>query len=254
MITNKQYRCVVCHNVFNASTNHYGEIYSTPCHGMVSAECIHNPDESLKSEQDFKNVKKGVKDVEKKKTLTKTYGPYKHIVKYGFNYLRGNSRPYFSITSDIYKNGREYSGGCCHDEVRQHFPELDILIRWHGVNDNGVDEYYTANAVYWLEKHFGISKYKTEDYSNVIPLEAFKNTVVFGALPSDSIGELLKPLLDGARPELLDEQVRLNAAREELKKRVTQWCEARLPELNKVMKADMQAAGIEYIKPEEYQK
>ena len=63
----------------------------------------------------------------------------------------GNGHNTFSITADIdqYRGGRwnEYSGGCCHDEVAQHFPELAPLIKWHLCSTDG-PMHYIANTMY----------------------------------------------------------------------------------------------------------
>jgi hypothetical protein len=64
----------------------------------------------------------------------------------------GNGHNTFAITADIQrqgKNGKWYddAGGCCHDEVAKHFPELAPLIKWHLCSSDG-PMHYAANASY----------------------------------------------------------------------------------------------------------
>jgi hypothetical protein len=63
-----------------------------------------------------------------------------------------NGHESFSITADIREeisNGRyrEYMGGCCHDEIAKHFPELSHLIKWHLTSTDG-PMHYIANVTY----------------------------------------------------------------------------------------------------------
>lgn len=63
----------------------------------------------------------------------------------------GNGHNTFSITGEIEeKRGnqfREYSGGCLHDEIAKHFPELAPFIKWHLTSTDG-PMHYAANVVY----------------------------------------------------------------------------------------------------------
>ena len=72
---------------------------------------------------------------------------YRHTVTVRFDDECGNGHESFSITSDIRENGREYMGGCCHDNVAKRFPELAPLIKWHLTSTDG-PMYYIANTVY----------------------------------------------------------------------------------------------------------
>lgn len=65
----------------------------------------------------------------------------------------GNGHNTFSITANIQRKGKngqwyEYSGGCCHDEVAKHFPELAPLIKWHLCSSDG-PMHYLANTLYF---------------------------------------------------------------------------------------------------------
>ncbi len=99
-----------------------------------------------------------------KSTLTKSqakvYGP-KVYTKHGQKYrikatVRyddqcGNGHNSFSITADIDRAERgrweDDSGGCCHEAIAKHFPELAPLIKWHGMTSEG-PTHYVANTVY----------------------------------------------------------------------------------------------------------
>lgn len=90
----------------------------------------------------------------------KTYGPRQYQEK-GTKYLItatvrhddrcGNGHNTFSITANIqeHQNGRwrDYMGGCCHDEVAKHFPELAPFIKWHLCSTDG-PMHYIANTLY----------------------------------------------------------------------------------------------------------
>jgi hypothetical protein len=65
----------------------------------------------------------------------------------------GNGHNTFSITGEIDEknpgNGRwrEYSGGCIHDKIAEHFPELAPFIKWHLMSADG-PLHYVANTMY----------------------------------------------------------------------------------------------------------
>ncbi len=58
-----------------------------------------------------------------------------------------NGHNSFGMTAEILQHGREYMGGCCHDEIVQAFPELAGLIKWHLTSSDG-PMHYIANTVY----------------------------------------------------------------------------------------------------------
>lgn len=92
------------------------------------------------------------------KTFEKTYTEdgkqFRMIVIVRYDDRCGNGHNTFSITADIdRKQGNRWiedSGGCLHDEIVRHFPELEKFIKWHLVSS---DEpmYYIANTLYWAE-------------------------------------------------------------------------------------------------------
>jgi hypothetical protein len=94
------------------------------------------------------------------KEQTKTYGPkvytengreYRITAHVRHDDQCGNGHNTFSITGEIdEKRGgvfREYSGGCIHDDIAKHFPELAVFIKWHLTSTDG-PLHYIANTVY----------------------------------------------------------------------------------------------------------
>lgn len=69
----------------------------------------------------------------------------------------GNGHNSFSITANGYEPKHKHGvspwrgdisfGGCCHDEIIKHFPELEKYIKWHFMSS---DEpmHYVANTTY----------------------------------------------------------------------------------------------------------
>jgi hypothetical protein len=93
-----------------------------------------------------------------------------------------NGHNTLSITGTIYIPGRRdiEAGGCLHDAIAKHFPELEPFIKWHLVSTDG-PMHYLSNTRYHLEQ--GKVNYA-------------KSTAVYGALPEDS----------NVKPEDIDEQ------------------------------------------------
>lgn len=81
---------------------------------------------------------------------------YRMFVVGGLHHLRGNDRPYFTITADMDRRSGddrwvEDSGGCLHDEIERHFPgKFSDLIALHLSDDEGVPMYADENGWYWL--------------------------------------------------------------------------------------------------------
>jgi hypothetical protein len=63
----------------------------------------------------------------------------------------GNGHNTFSITGDIeeFRYGKicEYSGGCIHEDITKHFPELQKFIKWH-LMSTVEPMHYVSNTVY----------------------------------------------------------------------------------------------------------
>jgi hypothetical protein len=79
-----------------------------------------------------------------------------------------NQAPYFSITGEVdrqAKNNRwmPFLSGCIHEEILEHFPELQPLVAVHLADQNGVPMHAYANAAYWA----GYTKYQQRDISKL---------------------------------------------------------------------------------------
>jgi post-segregation antitoxin (ccd killing protein) len=64
--------------------------------------------------------------------------------------LKGNDRPYFSVTADVFENGRWAAGGCQHDTVLRLWPDLADVVALHLSDDTGQPMHAAANGWYWL--------------------------------------------------------------------------------------------------------
>jgi hypothetical protein len=86
--------------------------------------------------------------------------PCKMTVQLRFDDECGNGHNTFSITADI-RGRRGFDiidmGGCLHDEIREHFPELAHLIRWHLTSTDG-PMHYLSNTTYLASDrdHWGL--------------------------------------------------------------------------------------------------
>ena len=106
----------------------------------------------------------------------KTYGPKRITFTYGepsfmnvevrYDDECGNGHNSFAITADIrpvdHRRGGG-AGGCLHDEVAKHFPELAPFIKWHLCSSDG-PMHYIANTVYkhaWLTGIVTVCKRRT---------------------------------------------------------------------------------------------
>lgn len=76
----------------------------------------------------------------------------------------GNGHNTFAITATIRdprvrRDAGFVAGGCCHEEISQHFPELAHLIKWHCVSTDS-PMHYVANTMYHASDrdHNGLRK------------------------------------------------------------------------------------------------
>lgn len=63
----------------------------------------------------------------------------------------------WSVTADIRQKNQqgtyvEYMGGCCHDEIAKHFPELAKFISLHLCNHYGAPMYPVENGIYYVRR------------------------------------------------------------------------------------------------------
>lgn len=98
----------------------------------------------------------------------------------------GNSNAYFGIGGDVFrlaKNGRKVweMGGCIHEEIIKHFPELQPLVDIHLADEDGVPMHAYSNASYWaghtksqpldlemLSKHLRVTKDEAKELATYI--------------------------------------------------------------------------------------
>jgi len=110
---------------------------------------------------------------------------YYIIVKIRYDDQCGNGHNSFAITADIYranasgnlvKSDRFFvSGGCCHDEIAKHFPELEKYIKWHLCSSDG-PMHYLANTLY----HAGNRDHNGHAMDEP---DSFKKAIRFGNVP-----------------------------------------------------------------------
>jgi len=104
--------------------------------------------------------------------------PIKHIgnkidftVYGGLNYIRGNKKPHFSITV-AGKDNESWFGGCCHDLILQHYPELTDLVSLHLSDIDGLPIHAVKNGYYWLTAAQNTNKYETGNNKDNIDIFA----------------------------------------------------------------------------------
>lgn len=126
-----------------------------------------------------------------------------------------NGHNSFSVTGELYGSDRSESGGCIHEEIAEHFPELRHLIKWHLCSTEG-PLHYIANTVFLAgdRDHWGKAGQKERE------LDAARRTAIW--------------------PDATDEQ--LCSGEEEL----TAMLKARLPALLEEFRRDIEAFGFIY--------
>lgn len=122
-----------------------------------------------------KGIMKSVLNKDQSKNFTKEYTEngtkYRITAKVRYDDRCGNGHNTFSITGDIDEycgnRFREYSGGCIHDDIKKHFPELAHLIKWHLVSSDG-PMHYIPNTVYHASNrdHNGLLKGEKRQIKN----------------------------------------------------------------------------------------
>lgn len=88
----------------------------------------------------------------------------------------GNGHNSFAITADIRGEfGTWEAGGCCHEDIARHFPELRPFIKWHLCSSDG-PMHYVANTRYMAGNRDCWGKLKGE-------AKSFHEFVKFGSFP-----------------------------------------------------------------------
>ncbi len=97
----------------------------------------------------------------------------------------GNRNAYFSITGDVERQAKNnrwmpFLSGCIHQEIIEHFPQLQPLVDIHLADEDGVPMHAYANAAYWaghtrwqkesdtLAKHLRVSKDQANEMTTYI--------------------------------------------------------------------------------------
>jgi hypothetical protein len=154
---------------------------------------------------------------------------YRIRATYGMHKI-GEQEPYFSITCDIEeKRGTRFyesGGGAAHALIREHLPELAPLIKWHLFSYPSGPMHYVENAIYFWQQATDRSKWPRRPH-DADPMEAFKSTIVCGAVPGDE-----ERLIFFREHRAGDVEVQA-------------WLAMRLPTLRRQFEREMRAAGIE---------
>ena len=90
------------------------------------------------------------------KFFTENKEEYRITVTVSLNDDCHNNMCDWSITADIRRKNKcgtygEYMGGCCHNEVAKHFPELAKFISLHLCNHYGAPMYPVGNGMYHIK-------------------------------------------------------------------------------------------------------
>lgn len=216
------------------------------------------------------------------KSQRKKYGPkfyteagsqFRIVAKVRFDDECGNGHNTFSITATIdekcgNKSWRDYSGGCCHEAVAKHFPELAPFLKWHLTSTDG-PMHYLANVLYHASDRdcWGLRKGEFRQHTSrgqqnngiagvpnwvlELPERAKRDVysmekpapVVLEWQPEGRTGEGKAREFDHARscavwPEATDEEL----SAPDLKERLI----ARLPALMAAFKRDVESLGFVY--------
>lgn len=172
----------------------------------------------------------------------KGYGP-SHVMRVEIRHDDAckNKHNTFSITATIFKPGARdiAAGGCLHDEIRQYFPELAPLIRWHLANTDGL-LHYVANTLYWL----GWQGWCDDKAGSPPNLAHAQKTAVWPDMPADMICPQEWRVF-GTGVKKSDKKDRADE--------IAATLEARLPALLADFRADVEKAGFmfTYDNPEQ---
>lgn len=160
----------------------------------------------------------------------------------------GNGHNTFSITGETWRKGREDMGGCIHEEIAKHFPELKHLIKWHSVSSDG-PLHYIDNTMYCAREHGpqkawvrgtisqnGITA-KVLKYAKIEEAQALAYKLTGGTIEPDMSTAKIADIEAARRyaiwPEATIEQLRDPEA-----------LKARLPSLIAEFRADIEAFGF----------
>jgi hypothetical protein len=110
----------------------------------------------------------------------KPYGEAKQVeltVRAELTKLAGNSYAHYSITGNVKKIDKRYrdpyiTGGCIHEIILEHYPELSPLVEVHLSEPDGQPIHAEANARYWC----GLSKWA--DGRTMSPRDSYGRVII----------------------------------------------------------------------------
>jgi hypothetical protein len=108
-----------------------------------------------------------------------------------------NKHASFSATAEIRR-----ACGCLHDEIREHFPELAPLVRFHLFDDTG-PLHYIANTKYWAAQGEIAAARKSACWPDATEEQLLSDTALNARLPA---------LLDEFRAMLADTGMHMEPA------------------------------------------
>lgn len=110
-------------------------------------------------------------------------------------------------------------GGCIHDIIAEHMPDLAPFLKWHLTSTDG-PMHYKENALFWA----GYTDWNAPGHANPPNWKHLRSTIVYGAAPGDIT----------TQPEALS------------KTALVGWLDRRLPRLLDAFRADVESLGLTY--------
>lgn len=194
-ISKKTYKCEKCGNETAITTNHNGSFRGCKKCGDKRAYLVCQTDAGLalfakqqkeKSELLAKLPASILRTTKQEKLFIKNIkvdgknGRIECVVRWDDTCC--NNHNSFGITGTVWSStastlDRYFEvGGCIHDKIAKHFPELKHLIKWHGYSSDGYD-YRGANIIYFAEKG-DLETARKEANWNDATLEELQNQVL----------------------------------------------------------------------------
>jgi len=146
----------------------------------------------MKNNNESKLTKSQFKTYKKTGVHSKKHGCLIDItVNIRFDDECNNGHNSFAMTADIYEAGKlddasSICFGMCHDDIKEHFPELEKYLKWHLCATDG-PLYYIENTMYHVHEAVKCA------LANVTTSEKER------AISKDVLSEAVKPFLQPAR-------------------------------------------------------
>lgn len=94
----------------------------------------------------------------------------------------------------------EIAFGCLHDEIKEKFPDLAPLIKWHLCSTDG-PMHYIANSLYWA----GQSKWNGPGPDDPPNLKHFHSVAIWPEATQQDMENVTKEILEARLPKLMEE-------------------------------------------------